>query len=224
MKRIITTLAAVLLAVGVATTAGAAKKTFIAIGTGGPTGVYFATGNAICRLVHKTAAEGRKKGRKHGIRCSAPSTGGSNYNISQIKAGELDLADQSDSVLHRAQREGLLAMDRRPAEAGLGRRQHQVVAAFGVQRHPRAQPPGQTPRPGPGGQHDDLGLDLPAGCGPQAVESGIGLGARSGAGINPGNLVDAQAAALPQEIRPRGIVAVTEFDPFENGQLDVRKG
>ena len=87
MKRIFTTLAAVLLAVGVATTAGAAKKTFIAIGTGGPTGVYFATGNAICRLVHKTAAEGRKKGRKHGIRCSAPSTGGSTYNIGQIRDG-----------------------------------------------------------------------------------------------------------------------------------------
>jgi hypothetical protein len=60
------------------------KKRFIAIGTGGPTGVYFATGNAICRLVHKEAAEGRKKGRKHGIRCSAPSTGGSTYNIGQI--------------------------------------------------------------------------------------------------------------------------------------------
>ena len=36
-----------------------AQKRFIAIGTGGPTGVYFATGNAICRLVHKTAASFR---------------------------------------------------------------------------------------------------------------------------------------------------------------------
>jgi TRAP transporter TAXI family solute receptor len=101
MKRIFTTLAAVVIAVGVATTANAAKKVFIAIGTGGPTGVYFATGNAICRLVHKTAAEGRKKGRKHGIRCSAPSTGGSNYNISQIKADELDFGvAQSDWQYH----------------------------------------------------------------------------------------------------------------------------
>ena len=101
MKRIIMTAAAVVLAVGVATTASAAKKVFIAIGTGGPTGVYFATGNAICRLVHKTAAEGRKKGRKHGIRCSAPSTGGSNYNISQIKDGELDFGvAQSDWQYH----------------------------------------------------------------------------------------------------------------------------
>ena len=70
------------------TDAGAAgKKRFIAIGTGGPTGVYFATGNAICRLIHKEAAEGRKKGRKHGIRCSAPSTGGSTYNIGEIAEG-----------------------------------------------------------------------------------------------------------------------------------------
>ena len=60
------------------------KKMFISIGTGGPTGVYFVVGQTICRMVHKTAAEGRKTGRKHGIRCSAPSTGGSNYNIGQI--------------------------------------------------------------------------------------------------------------------------------------------
>ncbi len=76
-------------------------KKFIAIGTGGPTGVYFATGNAICRLIHKEAAEGRKKGRKHGIRCSAPSTGGSTYNIGQIKEGELDFGvAQSDWQYH----------------------------------------------------------------------------------------------------------------------------
>jgi TRAP transporter TAXI family solute receptor len=79
----------------------ASKKRFISIGTGGPTGVYFATGNAICRLVHKEAAEGRKKGRKHGIRCSAPSTGGSTYNIGQIAEGELDFGvAQSDWQYH----------------------------------------------------------------------------------------------------------------------------
>ena len=77
------------------------KHKFIAIGTGGPTGVYFAAGNAICRLVHKEAAEGRKTGRKHGIRCSAPSTGGSNYNIGQIRDGELDFGvAQSDWQYH----------------------------------------------------------------------------------------------------------------------------
>lgn len=77
------------------------KRVFITIGTGGPTGVYFAAGNAICRLIHKEAAEGRKEGRQHGIRCSAPSTGGSTYNIGQIKEGELDFGiAQSDWQYH----------------------------------------------------------------------------------------------------------------------------
>ena len=81
--------------------AAQSKRRFIAIGTGGPTGVYFATGNAICRLVHKEAAEGRKSGRKHGIRCSAPSTGGSTYNIGQISEGELEFGvAQSDWQYH----------------------------------------------------------------------------------------------------------------------------
>ncbi|MEM9122125.1 MAG: TAXI family TRAP transporter solute-binding subunit [Pseudomonadota bacterium] len=79
----------------------AAKSTFFAIGTGGPTGVYFVVGNAICRMVHKEAAEGRSEGRKHGLRCSAPSTGGSVYNINQIKEGELEFGvAQSDWQYH----------------------------------------------------------------------------------------------------------------------------
>lgn len=81
--------------------ASAASKRFITIGTGGPTGVYFVSGNAICRMIHKEAAEGRKKGRKHGIRCSAPSSAGSTYNIAQIVAGEFDFGvAQSDWQYH----------------------------------------------------------------------------------------------------------------------------
>ena len=37
---------------------------FFTIGTGGPTGVYFQTGNAICKMLHKQAIakeHGRKK-------------------------------------------------------------------------------------------------------------------------------------------------------------------
>ena len=75
---------------------------FISIGTGGPTGVYFVVGNSVCRMVHKEAAEGRKKGRKHGIRCSAPSTGGSNYNIGQIKQGELQFGVAQSDWQHHA--------------------------------------------------------------------------------------------------------------------------
>ena len=52
-------------------------------------------------MVHKEAAEGRSGGRKHGIRCAAPSTAGSTYNIGQIAAGELDFGvAQSDWQYH----------------------------------------------------------------------------------------------------------------------------
>jgi len=67
---------------------------FITIGTGGVTGVYYPTGGAICRLVNK----GKKK---HGVRCSVESTGGSVYNINTIRAGELDMGvAQSDWQYH----------------------------------------------------------------------------------------------------------------------------
>jgi TRAP transporter TAXI family solute receptor len=80
------------LGLGAATTANA--NTFITIGTGGVTGVYYPTGGAICRLVNK----GRKE---HGIRCSVESTGGSVYNLNTIRAGELDMGvAQSDWQYH----------------------------------------------------------------------------------------------------------------------------
>lgn len=96
--------AACALAIGAAaltTTASAAERRFITIGTGGPTGVYFVVGNAMCRVIHKNTGEGATLDRKHGIRCSAPSTGGSIYNINQVKAGELEFGvAQSDWQYH----------------------------------------------------------------------------------------------------------------------------
>lgn len=72
----------------------AADQTFVTIGTGGVTGVYYPTGGAIARLVNK----GRKV---HGIRCSVESTGGSVYNLNTIAAGELDMGvAQSDWQYH----------------------------------------------------------------------------------------------------------------------------
>jgi TRAP transporter TAXI family solute receptor len=69
-------------------------QTFITIGTGGVTGVYYPTGGAICRLVNKDR-------KQHGIRCSVESTGGSIYNLNTIRAGELDMGvAQSDWQYH----------------------------------------------------------------------------------------------------------------------------
>ena len=74
--------------------AQAADQTFVTIGTGGGTGVYYPTGGAICRLVNKTR-------KVHGIRCSVESTGGSVYNLNTIAAGELDMGvAQSDWQYH----------------------------------------------------------------------------------------------------------------------------
>lgn len=81
-------------AAALSVTPAIAQQKFISIGTGGVTGVYYPTGGAICRLVNK----GRKK---HGIRCSAESTGGSIYNINTIRNGELEFGvAQSDWQYH----------------------------------------------------------------------------------------------------------------------------
>ena len=79
------------------------SEAFIKIGTGGPTGVYFQVGNAICKMVAKiqSAEHGRRKGTEKTYYCSAPSTGGSTYNIGQIMQGELQFGvAQSDWQYH----------------------------------------------------------------------------------------------------------------------------
>ncbi len=73
----------------------AGDQTFVTIGTGGVTGVYYPTGGAIARLVNK----GRKE---HGIRCSVESTGGSVYNVNTIAAGELDMGVAQSDVQYNA--------------------------------------------------------------------------------------------------------------------------
>lgn len=73
----------------------AAQQKFVSIGTGGVTGVYYAAGGAICRLVNKDRKD-------HGLRCSVESTGGSVFNINTIKAGELDLGVVQSDVGYNA--------------------------------------------------------------------------------------------------------------------------
>jgi TRAP transporter TAXI family solute receptor len=76
-----------------------AQPKFVTIGTGGVTGVYYAVGGAICRLMNKNRAE-------TGLRCSVESTGGSVFNVNAIKAGELDFGlAQSDVQFNAAKGE-----------------------------------------------------------------------------------------------------------------------
>ncbi|MDX1513376.1 MAG: TAXI family TRAP transporter solute-binding subunit [Gammaproteobacteria bacterium] len=82
-----------LLAVAISTPAVLAES-FVTIGTGGQTGVYYVVGQSICKLVNR----GQKD---HGIKCTAPSTGGSVANLNAIRAGEQDMGvAQSDWQYH----------------------------------------------------------------------------------------------------------------------------
>jgi len=58
-----------------------AKITFITIGTGGITGVYYPTGGAIAKIVNK-------KKDVYKIRCMVESTGGSVFNVNAVMAGD----------------------------------------------------------------------------------------------------------------------------------------
>ena len=75
MKKIISTISSSLIffaaIFSISTVAKSAE--FFTIGTGGPTGVYFQTGNAICKMLHKSAISaehGRSKGTEKAYRCT----------------------------------------------------------------------------------------------------------------------------------------------------------
>jgi len=75
---------------GSSPTQAQAGTTFVTIGTGGITGVYYPTGGAIAKIVNK-------KRKEYGIRCTVESTGGSVFNINAILSGDLDFGvAQSD--------------------------------------------------------------------------------------------------------------------------------
>ena len=91
MKRILaaTVFASFLLTLGAAQVTEA-KTTFVTIGTGGITGVYYPTGGAIANTVNA-------KKDQYGIRATVEATGGSVFNINGVLGGDLEFGiAQSD--------------------------------------------------------------------------------------------------------------------------------
>jgi TRAP transporter TAXI family solute receptor len=60
-----------------------AKMTFVTIGTGGITGVYYPTGGAIAKMIND-------KRKEYGIRATVEATGGSVFNVNAIMSGDLE--------------------------------------------------------------------------------------------------------------------------------------
>lgn len=89
------TLVAAVFALSAPLSMAQAQAKFVTIGTGGVTGVYYAAGGAICRLMNKERAT-------TGIRCSVESTGGSVANINTIRGGDLDFGVAQSDVQYNS--------------------------------------------------------------------------------------------------------------------------
>ncbi|MGH1450955.1 MAG: TAXI family TRAP transporter solute-binding subunit [Pseudomonadaceae bacterium] len=79
----------------VTATPAVAQEKFVTIGTGGQTGVYYVVGQSVCRLINRNANE-------HGIRCNAPSSGGSVANVNAIRNGEMDMGVVQSDIQYKA--------------------------------------------------------------------------------------------------------------------------
>lgn len=88
-----------------------AKTTFVTIGTGGITGVYYPTGGAIAKIVNK-------KKDTYGIRCTVESTGGSVFNVNAIMAGDLQFGVVQSDRQFQAMK-GLAEWEAKGAQANL---------------------------------------------------------------------------------------------------------
>lgn len=93
MKKFFLFLTAALFAVSLVPAAFA--KTFVTIGTGGVTGVYYPTGGAISRMVNK-------KSDVYDIKSTVESTGGSVYNVNAVLAGDLEFGISQSDIQYQA--------------------------------------------------------------------------------------------------------------------------
>lgn len=82
MRKLSLALALAIVGVTFTTVYAQHKSTFVTIGTGGITGVYYPTGAAIAKMVNRNKKE-------HNIRAVVESTGGSVFNIDAIVAGKI---------------------------------------------------------------------------------------------------------------------------------------
>ncbi len=79
---------------------GRGEVTYVTIGTGSQTGVYYPTGEAIARMVNA-------KGDEYKVQASFESTGGSVFNVNAILAGDMEFGIvQSDLQYQAARGEG----------------------------------------------------------------------------------------------------------------------
>ncbi|MDR2200248.1 MAG: TAXI family TRAP transporter solute-binding subunit [Deltaproteobacteria bacterium] len=84
---VLTFFAALLLTIVPSGAASAQEETsFITLGTGGVTGVYYPVGGAICRQVEKS-----RRLKEHNVRCTVESTGASVFNVNALRSGDLSL-------------------------------------------------------------------------------------------------------------------------------------
>ncbi len=63
------------------------RHRFITVGTGSPSGVYFAAGQAICKAVNRLAERRAAQGDRIVTSCRAGPSGGSAFNIRQVASG-----------------------------------------------------------------------------------------------------------------------------------------
>lgn len=86
---------AAIVCAGLTATPAVAQEKFVTIGTGGQTGVYYVVGQSVCRLINRNSND-------HGIRCNAPSSGGSVANVNAIRGGEMDMGVVQSDVQFKA--------------------------------------------------------------------------------------------------------------------------
>ncbi|WP_119395719.1 TAXI family TRAP transporter solute-binding subunit [Salinibius halmophilus] len=93
MKKLLASLAMASVVGVTAPSAMANEQTFLTVGTGGQTGVYYQVGQSVCRFVNRDHQD---------LRCNAPSTGGSIANVNGMIGGEYDMGVVQSDVQYKA--------------------------------------------------------------------------------------------------------------------------